>query len=137
VASTLHVQNLRGPSLHEIGFFANFFAKVGLLYIYIPVYLLLIIGIAYVLWYIKNKGLNSSRKVDKVVFLFLVVVACFVYMTLTAAFIGNFFLPSIVSRGINWFTIQAVIYASTAFSLAVYIWHDVLAWIKTDSKESE
>jgi hypothetical protein len=135
VASTLYVQSLGNPSLHEVGLFADFFAKAGLLYVYIPVYLLFIIGLAYVLWYVKNKELHSSRTFDKIIFLLLVVVACFVYMTLTAAFIGNFFLPAIISRGINWFTIQVVIYASTAFSLGFYIWHDVIAWVKSNSEE--
>ena len=134
VASTLYVQSQGNPSLHEVGFFAVFFAKAGLLYVYIPVYLLIFIGLAYFLWYIKNKELNSSRAVDKVIFLFLVVVACFVYMSLTATFIGNFFLPSIVSRGINWFTLEVVIYVSTAFSLGLYIWRDVVAWVKRDEE---
>ena len=137
VASTLYVQSLANPSLHEVGFFANFFAKAGLLYVYIPVYLLLIIGLAYVLWYVENKELDSSRALDKIIFLLLVVVACFIYTTLTAAFIGNFFLPSIVSRGINWFNIQVVIYVSTAFSLGLYIWHDVITWVKSDSEEEK
>jgi hypothetical protein len=137
VASTLYVQSLANPSLHEVGFFANFFAKAGLLYVYIPVYLLLIIGLTYVLWYVKNKELDSSRTFDKIIFLLLVVVACFTYMTLTAAFIGNFFLPSIVSRGINFSAIQVVIYASTAFSLGFYIWHDVITWVKGHGEEED
>jgi hypothetical protein len=137
VASTLYVQSLGDSSLHEVGLFANFFAKAGSVYAYIPVYLLLIIGLTYVLWYVKNKELDSSRAFDKVIFLLLVAVACFVYMTLTAAFIGNFFLPSIVSRGIDWFTIQVVIYASTAFSLGFYIWHDVITWVKSNNEEEK
>jgi O-antigen/teichoic acid export membrane protein len=135
VASTLYVQSQGNPSFHEVGLFAGFFAKSGLLYVYIPVYLLMIIGLAYFLWYIRNKELDTSRTVDKFVFLFLVIAACFVYVSLTATFIGNFFLPSIVSRGLDFFTIQMVIYVSTTFSLAFYIWHDVLTWITRGKEE--
>ena len=138
VISTLYVESL-GVSLvrHEAGFFASFFVRAGWVYVYIPVYLLIIIGISYALWYIKNKKLDPSNAVDKAVFVLLVIAACFIYVNLTSAFIVNFFLPSIDSQKINIFYINMLIYASSAFSLILYLWHDVVVWVKTNGEEKQ
>jgi hypothetical protein len=101
------------------------------------VYLLIIIGISYAMWYIKNKKLDPSNAVDKTVYVLLVVAACFIYVKLTSAFIVNLFLPSIVSRGISVFYIKMLIYASSVFSLILYLWHDVVVWVKTDGEEKQ
>lgn len=100
VISTLYVESL-GYSLvlYETGFFAGYFVGAGLTYVYIVMYLSSVSIVAYVLWYIKNKKLNSSVFFDKVIFLFLVGVACYIYVRLTVAFVGNFMLPYFVSRG--------------------------------------
>ncbi len=138
VISTLYVESL-GVSLaeHEAGFFASFFVRAGWVYVYIPVYLLIIISISYALWYIKNKKLDPSNAVDKTVYVLLVVAACFIYVNLTSAFIVNLFLPSIVSREISVFYINMLIYASSAFSLILYLWHDVVVWVKTNGEEKQ
>jgi len=71
VISTLYVEGL-GYSLvlYEAGFFAGYFVGAGLTYVYIVVYLSSVSIVAYVLWYIKNKKLNSSVFFGKVIFLF-------------------------------------------------------------------
>jgi len=98
VTSTLYVESLGySLALCEPGFFARFFVVAGLIYFYIPAYLLIIVGLAYALWYIKNRKLDSSNFFDKIIFLFLVGVACYVYMRLTDAFIGNFIFGRILS----------------------------------------
>jgi putative Mn2+ efflux pump MntP len=138
VASTLYVEGLGFPLIsHEAGFFAGFFVRAGLVYVYIPLYLLLIIGVCYILWFIKNKKLDSSNQVDKVFFVLLVLAACFIYVNLTAAFIVNFLLPSIVSRGIDEVYINLLIYASSAFSLGLYLWGDVVVWVKGPDEEKQ
>jgi hypothetical protein len=74
-----------------------------------------------VLWYIKNKKLNPCVFFDKVIFLFLVGVACYIYVRLTIAFVGNFMLPYFVSGGVSWFSINLLVYLSTAFTLFFYL----------------
>lgn len=138
VISTLYVESLGGSLAgHEAGFFTSFFVRAGWVYVYIPVYLLIIIGISYAMWYIKNKKLDPSNTVDKAVFVLLVIAACFIYVKLTSAFIVNFFLPSIDSQKINVLYINMLIYASSAFSLILYLWHDIVVWVKTDGEEKQ
>jgi hypothetical protein len=138
VISTLYVESLGYPLIsHEAGLFAGFFVKAGMVYVYAPIYLLLIIGFSYVFWYIKNKKLDPSNPVDKAVFMLLVVAACVIYVNLTAAFIVNFLLPSIFSRGISEAYIKVLIYLSSAFSLGLYLWHDVVVWVKSNGGEEQ
>ena len=133
VVSTLYVESL-GYSLsqYEVGLLAKIFVSAGLTYLYIPVYLLILSGFAYVLWYIKNRKLDSSRFFDKILFLFLVGTACYVYMQITVAFIGNLLLPYRVSGRISWSSINLLIYLSTAFTLTMYLWRDVMLWVKSN-----
>ncbi len=137
VASALYVESLGYPLVrYEAGFFSRFFVGAGLTYVYAVIYLLIIVGFAYVLWYIKKK-LSSSHSFDKVIFLFLVSVTCYIYMRLTAAFIGNFLLPHILSRGVNWFSLNLLIYLSTALSLVFYLWRDVIIWLRAKGEGNE
>jgi len=138
VSSTLYVESLGySLELYEVGFLASFFVGAGLTYFYIIIYLLIIIGFAYVLWYIKNKELNPSRFFDKIVFLLLVGVACYIYMRLTAAFIGNFLLPYIVSGRTSWVLVAFLAYLSTAFALSIYLWQDVVTWVRASGNKKE
>lgn len=132
VVSTLYVESL-GYSLsqYEAGPLAKIFVNAGLTYLYIPVYLLILSGFAYVLWYIKNRKLDSSRIFDKILFLFLVGMACYIYMQITVAFIGNVLLPYRLSGRISWSSINLLIYLSTAFTLTIYLWRDVILWVKS------
>ncbi|MEM3823518.1 MAG: hypothetical protein QXH87_01145 [Candidatus Bathyarchaeia archaeon] len=133
VISTLYVESL-GYSLsqYEAGPLAKIFVNAGLTYLYIPVYLLTLSGFAYALWCIKNRKLDPSRTFDKILFLLLVGTACYVYMRITVAFIGNFLLPYRSSGRISWSSINLLIYLSTAFTLSLYLWRDVLVWVKSD-----
>lgn len=138
VLSTLYAEGLGYPlALYEAGSFARSFASVGLTYVYIVIYLLSMSAFAYVLWFIKNKKLDSSLLFDKVIFLLLVGVACYIYMRLTAAFIGNFSLPYFVAGRVSWFSVSVLTYLSTAFSLTLYLWRDVGMWVKANDSKKE
>lgn len=138
ISSTLYTESLGYPlELYEVGYLARFFVGTGLTYFYIPIYLLIIVGFSYVLWHIKNKKLDRPRFLDKIIFLLIVGVACYIYMRLTAAFIGNFFLPYIVSGQTSWFLITLLAYLSTAFALSIYLWQDVLMWVKASGNKKE
>lgn len=138
VISTLYVESLGYSSvLYEAGFFARYFVGAGLTYVYIVIYLSSVSIVAYVLWYIKNKKLNSSVFFDKVIFLILVGVACYIYVRLTVAFVGNFLLPYFVSGRASWFSINLLVYLSTAFTLFFYLWRDVIDWVRGNDGEKE
>lgn len=138
VVSTLYVESLGySLALYEAGFFARFFVGLGLTYVYIPIYLLSLVSLSYALWYIKSEKLDSSHFFDKVVFLFLVLVACFVYVRLTVAFTGNFLLPYFLSGTVDVFLVSLLIYLSTAFTLGLYLWRDVVVWVTADGDETE
>jgi predicted permease len=141
VLSTFYVKS-QGYSLelYGRGFFSSLFPREGSVYIYIysAIYLLIMLGIAYALWYIKNKGLDPSRISDKVFLLALLGVVVYIYMSLTAAFAINFFLPAILERGTNVSWLTWVIYLSCILSLGIYLWQPVLSWVRPDdSKKKE
>ncbi|MDI6691107.1 MAG: hypothetical protein QME50_04455 [Candidatus Bathyarchaeota archaeon] len=138
VVSTLYVESF-GYSLsqYETGLLARIFINAGLTYLYIPVYLLTLIAFAYVLWFIKNRKLDSSRTFDKILFLFLVGAACYIYVRITAAFIGNFLLPYRVSGRVSESLINLLIYLSTAFTLTIYLWRDVILWVKANGNKKK
>jgi len=138
VFSTLYIQSL-GYSLaqYESGAVARIFINAGLIYVYIVIYPLVIIGMAYVLWYIKNKKLDSSYLLDRVVFLLLIGVTCFIYIRLTAAFIGNFLVTYFVSGKTSPFSVALLTYISIAFTLTIYLWRNVLTWVKSHGEKKE
>jgi hypothetical protein len=138
VISTLYVDSL-GYSLeqYETGFFARFFVGAGLIYIYVVIYLLTLSGLAYVLWFIKNKKLDSSLFFDKILYVFIVGVACFIYMTLTASFTGNLVIPYLASARVSWFSVIFLVYLSTVFTLIVYLWRDVAKWVRASGGEEK
>jgi len=138
IASTFYVVSLGYPlAYYERGFFASIFLSAGLVYLYVyaAIYLVIMIGMTYVLWYIKNRKLRRFEMADKVIFIALVGVVCFFYVRLTMAFITNFFLPYILQRNIDLLWINTVVALSALFTLAYYLWHDVTEWIRSyDSK---
>jgi hypothetical protein len=138
VASTLYVESL-GYSLsqYEVGPIARIFVNTGLTYLYIPVYLLILGAFAYVLWYIKNKKLHSYRTFDKIIFLFLVGVACYIYVRITVTFIENFLLPYRIGGRVSWPLINLLIYLSTAFTLSLYLWRDVASWVRSNGNKKK
>jgi len=140
VISTFYVESL-GYSLqyYEQGFFASFFVRAGSIYLYLyaVIYLFITVGIACVLWYIKNKELKRSQMLDKLFFLVLIGFVFYVYLRLTAAFAVNFLLPTILSRGISLFWLIMIIYLSSAVSLGMYLQRAVVTWVKPNDDKKE
>jgi hypothetical protein len=136
-ASTLYLDSLGRSSPPFVrGFFAAFFVTPDpmLTYSLVVVYVIAFLVFSFILSYMKNK-LDSSEAVGKLVFLVLLAVIGYIYLRLTASFIVNFFYFPITSRGIDLQGITMVVYASTAFSLGYYIWHDVVAWVRSDGDQ--
>ncbi len=128
VLSTLYISYLGFPlEKYEGGFLAGFFVRHGLLYLYVPVYLGILFGVAWVLLHIKRK-LNPSASLDKVVFALLVVVVCFMYARLFGAILMNLLLLSEgkVSGGI----VEWVVYLFTIGYVVMLVWRDVMEWVR-------
>jgi hypothetical protein len=130
VVSTFYVESYGYPLiLYEGGLFASYFARAGLIYFYAVVYVLIVVGFAYVLWYIKNRVLDSSKAADKAIFILLILGIAYMYMELTASFIGNFFIPHLYpERGIQFSSFIALVYMGAALSLFFFLYADVARW---------
>jgi len=128
VLSTLYGGYLGYPlERYEAGFLASFFARHGLLYVYIPVYLGILAGMAWVLLRIKRE-LSPSALLDKVVFLLLVGVVCFVHARLFGTIIMNVLLFS--SRSISGGLVEGVVYFFTVGYVIMLVWRDVVEWMR-------
>ena len=135
VISTFYVQSQNFDlQEYEVGFFARLALLSGLIYVYAVIYVVIIIGFSYALWYIKKK-LTPSHIFDKVIFVFLVAVTGYIYVTISATFIVNFFLPAIIQRGVNWSNVVLVTYVATLASLIFYVWRDVIVWLRTEGEK--
>lgn len=94
VFTTFYIINL-GYSMeeYEVGFLASYFARMGLLFYYVPLYLLILFTFSFVLWKIKN-SLDPSSSTDRFLFGVLIFVLCFVYGRLSMAIVSNIMLPN-------------------------------------------
>lgn len=140
VASTLYAgSKVHDLQYYEHGLFASFSLTLGWVYLYVDavIYVLIVIGISYFMWYIKNRKLSPLNSVDKVVFLILVGATCYIYVRLTVAFVTNFFLPALIDRSINLYWLSVIVGISCLFSLGYYMWRDVLAWVKAGGGEKK
>lgn len=136
VISTFYVESQNFDlNKYEVGFFARLALLSGVIYVYAIIYVLIIVGFSYALWYIKRK-LTPSQPFDKIIFVFLVVVTGYIYVTISATFIVNFFLPAIVQRGVNWNSVVLVTYAATLVSLIFYAGQDVIVWLRTEGERN-
>ena len=141
IISTFYVAG-QGYSLgfYEGGSFSIFFVGGGSIYsyFYAVIYMLVVAGLAYLLWHIKNKVLEPSRAFDKALFVIVVVVTVYIYASLTVAFLLNFFLPEIITRGISIPMLTVVIYGGSIVSLGIYLWRAILSWVRSgESKRAK
>jgi hypothetical protein len=140
VASTFYVES-QGYSLevYERGLFASLFVGAGSIYIYLyaVIYLMIMVGIAYVFWYIKNRELKPTHILDKAFFLALIGVMFYICMRLTATFLVNFFLPEILERRINVSSLTWIIYGTSALSLSIYLLQPVLSWVRRNGSKKD
>ncbi len=137
VISTFYVQSRNFDlNRYEVGFLARLALLSGIIYVYAVIYILIILGFSYALWHIKKK-LTPSKVFDKVIFVFLVAVTAYIYVTISATFIVNFLLPAIVERNINWSSVVLVTYAATLGSLIFYVGQDVMVWLRTKGEKNE
>jgi hypothetical protein len=138
VISTLYMRSLGyHPKVLEVGFFARISEASGLVYGFAALYVLGLIALAYVLWYVKGKWLDLQHSADKAVFLLLVVALGVLYVGVTAAFAGNLLLPYVTEGSVSQPVMTLVLYLSTAFSLGLYIWRDVVGWLRTSEAKKK
>lgn len=122
---------------YEYGMLASFFVRAGTAYVslYIFIYLLIIVGFSYMVSNIKSRRLKRSEPSDKILFLLLVSATCYAYTRLTVAFSMNFFLPLLVARSVDLVWLSIVVGLGASFSLMLYIWPDLRAWVESNGKE--
>ena len=137
VVAALYVKSLGTPySGYDVGLFAKllFTTSQTYLYIHVFVYLIVAFGIITALLYVKSR-LNPSCAVGRMGLLAVVGITCVVYVVLSEGFIINFFLQPILDRGIDLFWLAGVVYFAAAFSVGFQIWHDVIAWMRSNGKK--
>ena len=138
VTSTLYMTSLGyHPRVLEIGFFARVSEPSSLVYGFAAAYVVGLFALAYALSHVKSKWLDAQHSADKVVFLLLVVILCILYVGVTAAFAGNLLLPYVADGSVSQPVMSLVLYLSTAFSLGLYIWHDVLGWLRANESKKQ
>jgi hypothetical protein len=137
VIAALYVKGLGDPfARYKVGLFANLLSGTDLLslYIYAVAYLIVMFGLAIALLYAKDR-LDSSGEHGRLGLLTVAGIAGVFYVVLSEGFIVNFFLRSILERGIDLFWLTGVVYLAAAFSVGFYVWHDVVAWVRrTDER---
>ncbi len=138
VVAALYVKSLGDPfAKNKVGLFANFLSGIDLisLYIYVVAYLIVMFGLAIALLYLKDR-LESSSDLGRLGLLAVAGIAGFLYVVLSEGLIVNFFLRSILDRGIDLFWLTGVVYFAAAFSVGFYVWHDLVAWVRpADAKK--
>jgi len=138
VVAALYVKSLGDPfAQYKVGLFAKFPSGIDLisLYIYVVAYLIAMFGLAIALLYLKDR-LESSNDLGRLGLLAVAGIACFLYVVLSEGLIVNFFLRSILDRGIDLFWLTGVVYFAAAFSVGFYVWRDLVAWVRpVDAKK--
>jgi hypothetical protein len=134
VIAALYVKGLGDPfARNKVGLFANLLSGTDLLslYIYAVAYLIVMFGLAIALLYAKDR-LDSSSEHGGLGLLAVAGIAGVLYVVLSEGFIVNFFLRSILERGIDFlFWLTGVVYLAAAFNVGFYVWHDVVAWVRS------
>jgi hypothetical protein len=134
VIAALYVKGLGDPlARYKVGLFAHFLSGTEMLnlYVYAVAYLIVMFALAIALLYAKDR-LDSSSKQRRLGLLAVAGIAGVFYVVLSEGFIVNFFLRSILEHGIDFlFWLTGVVYLAAAFSVGFYVWHDVVAWVRS------
>lgn len=104
VIAALYVKGLGDPfAWYKVGLFANFLSGTEMLnlYVYAVAYLIVMFALAIALLYAKDR-LDSSSRQGRLGLLAVAGIAGVFYVVLSEGFIVNFFLRSILERGIDF-----------------------------------
>lgn len=133
VISVLYVKSLGDPfATYRLSLFADFLSSTDLIsiYIHVVVYLIVMFGLPIVLLYVKG-GFGASSALGRVGLFTVATIAGVLYVFLSEGFIVNFFLRSVLGRGIDLFWLTTVVYLAAAFSVVFYIWNDLVSWVRS------
>lgn len=132
VISVLYVKSLGDPfATYRLSLFADFLSGTDLIsiYVHVVVYLIVMFGLPLVLLYVKD-GFGTSSVLGRVGLFTVATIAGALYVFLSEGFIINFFLRSVLNRGIDLFWLTTVVYLAAAFSVVFYIWNDLVSWVR-------
>ena len=114
----------RGYSLYlyEVGVFASYFAQIGLLHLYVFVYLGVLSGMSAMLLFIKRE-ISTGIFYDDLLLLLLVAAICLVEAFLTGVVVSNFLLG--LGRFTPLGTLKWLIYLSVFAAILTYTWDEL------------
>jgi len=139
VVTTFYVSSLGYPlERHEVGLFASYFARMGLLLYYVPLYLIILSIFSFVLWQMKN-SLNPLSNIDKLIFGFLIFVLCFVYGKISATIASNILLPYYLQGRLLFSKdlAEVFVFIASVFQLVWFIKDDLVGFYQTEEGELE
>lgn len=106
----------------EAGLFASYFARQGLLHLYIFIYLGILTGIAAILLFIKRE-VGPQSFFDGLVFLLLVATVCFLEAFLVDVIVSNFLVGSYPQASLGM--LPWVIYLSMFVAIMTFVWDEL------------
>jgi len=137
IFTTFHIANL-GYSIekYEVGLFAGYFARMGLLHYYVPLYILILFAFSFILWTIKN-SLDPNSGIDRFLFGVLIFVLCFVYGKLSMVIASNILLPNYLQgrlflpKGL----VEVFVFIASVFQIAWFIKDDFVGFYQVEELE--
>jgi len=135
VATTFYISSLGYPlEEYEIGFFASYFARMGLLPYYVPVYLAILFAFSFIFWRIKN-ALDSSSTMDKFVFGLLIFALCFIYGKISTVIASNVLLPHYYRLPVPIELLSVLIFVVCVFQIVLFIKDDFVEFYRVKEIE--
>jgi len=132
VVSTLYVSSLGYPlEKIEVGFLASFFARKGLLYLYIPVYMLILCLAALFMLYVE-KSLDYNLLIDRIVLILLVGAVCTVDSTLISTIISNLAVSLQIQMS-RFILLKNMTFVTAFIAIFLFLFNDLKMAIKTKS----
>lgn len=122
------------PEQYEVGLFASYFARIGLIHLYVPVYLVFLMLFSYALWRIK-RSLTPSSRANKFFFGVLVFVTCLVYARLLTVVVSNVLLPLYVEGTVSRELVELVVFVVCLFQIVWYIRDTIASFYQAEETE--
>ncbi|RLG90164.1 hypothetical protein DRO34_06080 [Candidatus Bathyarchaeota archaeon] len=121
VASTFYIWGKGySPEQYEVGLFASYFMRMGLIYLYVPIYLLILFLFSYILWRMK-RSLDPYSKTDRFIFGLLVFVVCFGYAKLLTVIVSNVLLPRYIEGAVSRQLVELSVFIVCVFQMVWFI----------------
>jgi hypothetical protein len=122
--------------VYESGSLARLFMDAGWLYLYIPLYLVILSCMALIMFYIQN-NLRPSLLLDKVVFLLLVGVVCFMDAFLSSVIVSNLLFGLGKHTTVNMSGVRVLTGVSVGFAILAYMKNEAVQFLSSNLSGDE